>query len=705
MTIEAGAVISPCRKYRYQLSRVWDKDLPLVVFLMLNPSTADEQDDDNTIRRCIGFARSWGYGGLLVGNLFGYRASDASELFNNSVAIGVDNQQWLIDMTIGRTVICSWGAHPLAVDQARKILPIINGNCNISHLGLTKDGHPKHPLYLHSSCQPSKWDWHEGIYNKIHINNNITTNYDKNRIEFDSTNINQNALVDIVASTIIDFEVGTFQKQYNQVRFLGIESKHSLNLGYSITRQCFIADFVFKGKDKEKNLELCDNFIMHHGGERNSDGTLFVRIEPAFQEIEFLKSCITDYWDISLDVNVKVKSVKKASPSYTLDMDHQLFLRIPLMKNITIPASRVRQGALLLYTTSMKVRELIADGFYNVETLDPENSNDKGYQRLLNKARAKKLADYIIKGQDSQDAFLPTSVFIATDKNIEYNSIDNTIEIDTSLVCPFSVVDGQHRLEGLKMAASKDERVLDFEVPVNIAVNLSKIAQMCHFLIVNTTQKSVDKSVEQRIIARLSDALDIEDLPSLPKWILNTVERGEVEKAVRYVDYLNEAIDSPWHGKIQMANNDSDEATINQRSFVKAIVKYVLTAHNPLTIINDFEKEKKIFLNYWKAISSILDDGNSTVLYKYNGVELFCKFSIPFFTKLQDTGNFTVSTMEKMLSSCLENVEGDYATVGHPDWWKKGGKASFLNAGAINVVSQEMSKALHKASMSSSIQI
>lgn len=376
-------------------------------------------------------------------------------------------------------------------------------------------------------------------------------------------------------------------------------------------------------------------------------------------------------------------------------------------KVITIAASKVRQGALVLYTTSMKVSDLVSEGFYSVETLDPDNLNDKGYQRLLNKARAKKLADYIVKGQDSQDAFLPTSVFLATDKSIEFDSSTNTIPIDIGKVGPFSVVDGQHRLEGLKMAAEKDSRVLDFEVPVNIAINLPKIAQMCHFLIVNTTQKSVDKSVEQRIIARLSDALDIEDdLPSLPKWILNTVERGEVEKAVKYADYLNENPESPWHGKIKMANSGSDEATVNQRTFVKAIVKYVLTANNPLSaIVKDFEKEKKIFLNYWKAIAAVLDDGNAAVLYKYNGVELFCKFSIPFFIKLQDRGNFTMSTMEVLLRACFDNVEGEYAGVGHPDWWAKGGKSSFLNAGAINVVSQEMAKALHKSSAGGAIEI
>jgi DGQHR domain-containing protein len=375
------------------------------------------------------------------------------------------------------------------------------------------------------------------------------------------------------------------------------------------------------------------------------------------------------------------------------------------MAPITIPAARVKQGELALYATSLKVRILVAKGFYSVETLDPDNANATGYQRLLNSARAKKLADYVLKGQDQNDAFLPTSVFLATDKSVPFDDQANTLTIDSAAIGPFSVVDGQHRLEGLKMAAQKDVRVLDFEVPVNIAVNLPPIAQMCHFLIVNTTQKSVDKAVEQQIIARLTEALDVEDLPSLPRWISKIVERGEVDRALKLVSYLNEAPDSPWNGKVLMANEETSGTTINQRSFVKAVVKYVLTANNPLSIFGDLEKEKKVFLNYWKAIAALLDDDSETVLYKYNGVELFCKFSIPFFTKLQEGGRFTVQVMTETLSACFDNVEGEYAGVGHPAWWTKGGRASFLNAGALNVVSQELTKALHKRAMPAEIEV
>jgi DGQHR domain-containing protein len=374
------------------------------------------------------------------------------------------------------------------------------------------------------------------------------------------------------------------------------------------------------------------------------------------------------------------------------------------MPTIKVPAARVRQGALTLFATSIKVRDLVSEGFYSVDTLDPEDK-EKGYQRLLNTARAKKLADYIVAGQNSDDAFLPTSVFLATDKALYLDEATNTISIDTGAVGPFSVVDGQHRLEGLRMAAERDSRVLTFEVPVNIAVSLPRIAQMCHFLIVNTTQKSVDKSVEQRIIARLTEALNIEDVPSLPKWILNTVEKGEVDKALKLVDYLNATDGSPWSQKIRMANDDNKGATINQRSFVKAVVKYVLTANNPISIINDFDREKKIFLNYWRAIANILDDGEDSVLYKYNGVELFTKFSIPFFMKLQEKNDFRIETMTQLLQACFDNMEGDYAGVGHPEWWATGSKASLLNAAAINVISQEMTKALHKSAIQASIQI
>lgn len=369
-----------------------------------------------------------------------------------------------------------------------------------------------------------------------------------------------------------------------------------------------------------------------------------------------------------------------------------------MSKIIVRPASLVKQGGLVLYATSLKVSDLMISNFYSIERLDPENANEKGYQRLLNKSRAKKLADYIVAGQETKDAFLPTSIFIATDKNIAFHPDNNTIEINIDEVGPFNVVDGQHRVEGLKMAVDKDPRVLEFEVSVNIAINLSQIAQMCHFLIVNTTQKSVEEGVAQRIRARLTQAMGVDDMPNLPKWILNSVQKGEDDKALQYVDFLNNEKDGPWQNKIIMANDDNSDGSINQKSFVKAIKKYVLVANNPFISTQNEDRQHRIFSNYWKAITNILGDTEPTVLFKYNGVELFCKFCVPFFNKMVNLSDCKVSTMQTLLEKVFENIEGDGAGVGHVDFWVKSGTASGLNTGALSKINSEMVKALHKQS-------
>ncbi len=94
------------------------------------------------------------------------------------------------------------------------------------------------------------------------------------------------------------------------------------------------------------------------------------------------------------------------------------------------PAALVRQNNLKLYATSLKVADLLMNNFYDIERLDPERPDSPGYQRLLNKARAKKLADYLVSGQSNRDAFLPTSIFLATDKDVIFDSQTNSITIN-----------------------------------------------------------------------------------------------------------------------------------------------------------------------------------------------------------------------------------------------------------------------------------
>lgn len=150
MSLERDAVISVCGKYRYLLRRVWNEDRMRALFVMLNPSTADAEVDDATIRSCIRLCRSWDYGSLEVVNLFGWRATDPRELVDADEPIGQDNDR-VAAAAIERcdVTICAWGAHKMAESRADKMRNLITSRRPAAFcLGTTKSGAPKHPLYI-----------------------------------------------------------------------------------------------------------------------------------------------------------------------------------------------------------------------------------------------------------------------------------------------------------------------------------------------------------------------------------------------------------------------------------------------------------------------------------------------------------------------------------------------------------------------------
>ena len=150
-----GAIIDETGEYRYQLWRIWDESKPLAVFIMLNPSTADENEDDPTIRRCMNYARSWGYGGIKVVNLFAYRATNPKELKNVNDPIGPLNNQYIFDaVNTSDMVIAAWGTHGRLHNRDEKVIRIFQGK--LQYLDLTKGGHPRHPLYLKADLKPRK---------------------------------------------------------------------------------------------------------------------------------------------------------------------------------------------------------------------------------------------------------------------------------------------------------------------------------------------------------------------------------------------------------------------------------------------------------------------------------------------------------------------------------------------------------------------
>lgn len=153
-----GALISECGRYRYRLWRYWDLDAPIMVWVMLNPSTADATVDDPTIRKCMGFARRNGHGGVIVVNLFAWRATDPNELSRVNDPVGPENDEhirWACQAPVLATVVAGWGVENVAHRRARVVLTLVRSTGRlVKCFGRSKDGHPRHPLYLpySSSC-------------------------------------------------------------------------------------------------------------------------------------------------------------------------------------------------------------------------------------------------------------------------------------------------------------------------------------------------------------------------------------------------------------------------------------------------------------------------------------------------------------------------------------------------------------------------
>lgn len=147
---------SDCDQYRYGLSRVWNTDTPPLLFIMLNPSTADEHRNDPTVARCETRARSMGYGGVMIANIFAFRATRPQDLKLADAPVGALNDAVLTHWTrqAGMT-IAAWGVHGGHQNQAPKVAQTLDGP--LYHLGLTKDGHPRHPLYVSFATQPAEW--------------------------------------------------------------------------------------------------------------------------------------------------------------------------------------------------------------------------------------------------------------------------------------------------------------------------------------------------------------------------------------------------------------------------------------------------------------------------------------------------------------------------------------------------------------------
>jgi len=149
--LDKAAVISDCGKYRYALFRKWKESAPTVAFIGLNPSTADGETDDATIRRCVSFADSWGFGALCMLNLFAFRATDPKDMKNASDPVGPLNDSMLNHFAkLSEVRVAMWGSHGSYIGRAAAIGTKLG---TLQCFKINADGSPAHPLYLPKSTE------------------------------------------------------------------------------------------------------------------------------------------------------------------------------------------------------------------------------------------------------------------------------------------------------------------------------------------------------------------------------------------------------------------------------------------------------------------------------------------------------------------------------------------------------------------------
>lgn len=156
-----GATLSDDGTYRYRLWRTWDGTKPTLAWVMLNPSTADATADDPTIRRCINYAKRWGYGRIVVGNLFAYRATDPTELWNRTAIVGPENDQHLQAICDkAEMVVAAWGTYGAKMGRGPEVAAMLDAD--LYALGTTHGGHPWHPLRKLGDAEPEPFAYGEG---------------------------------------------------------------------------------------------------------------------------------------------------------------------------------------------------------------------------------------------------------------------------------------------------------------------------------------------------------------------------------------------------------------------------------------------------------------------------------------------------------------------------------------------------------------
>ena len=372
------------------------------------------------------------------------------------------------------------------------------------------------------------------------------------------------------------------------------------------------------------------------------------------------------------------------------------------MVEVSRAAVEIQQGNLTVYLTYVTPAELVIPDFYTVEKLDPQS--DAGFQRILDQRRANRLARHLKEAVGKGYANLPTSIFLATDHPLHFDRETNQLRYETDEVCPFSVVDGQHRIQGL-IAAVKDEPALqEFKLPAAIATSLDNTHQMYYFYMVNTTQKPVESALSQHITKRFTDMKGIEAMPYLPFWLEAAVNLGADAQAVELVEFLNTDPESPLQGRIKMAQDPTPtKGRISQSGIVSILKKELFSSSNPVFVREkDRMRRNRIIRNYLNAVDSIFvadTPRDASLVYTNNGMFFFFTISKGVFTEVYwSDEDWTVPSLTARIEAALNVLDDPYLVITDLEWWRRGGEGTrVLNRAGARAYANGFVQALQNA--------
>ena len=389
------------------------------------------------------------------------------------------------------------------------------------------------------------------------------------------------------------------------------------------------------------------------------------------------------------------------------------------MAEIRKPAIKITQGRQSLFILSLTVRDLMLDNFYRVDALDVREGT--GTQRLLKTPRAKALCRDIMEMEENNEEFLPTSVFFATQGEINYDEDTKELFFNTepsARVCPLDVVDGQHRLRGLELAVqtSKDKErkknFLNFPIIVAIAPKMNEIRRRLQFITVNTKQEPVNRGVKEAMIAQFTHDIDRYSETTndfwLPSWIAKKAEVGKEQRAINIAIKLNDAEDSPWYQRIQLASENKNERhIILQQTFCRSVSQFLLSPSHPIHNPSFNETKKFVILNnFWKAVDELcvehdddVDSRAGSVVFKNAGLDFFHGIFSYILLLLANNRQYQVEVIKDCMTSAEEYLPPEWEDILTPKYWKKGNRegASGLTKGTIASATAAFYKALQEA--------